>query len=78
MATMDRIMAEGGENQTMMDWFFGWRDAYKIDLGDLGIPQTIVSWITPENSLNAKYQKATADAKCAKWWVQVQNQQCGL
>jgi len=58
-------------------WFVSWLDRQSsLAITDF-IPQTILNWISPDNSLERKEKKAQRDATCANWWTEVQARRCG-
>ena len=72
---LERLQAEAG-NPGFRGYFFSWLDREGIHLDDLGIPETILDFLSPSNSLTIKYNTIVADKKCAKWWIDAQANQC--
>jgi hypothetical protein len=62
-----------------LDWFGGWLAMNGMDLSySITSLQTIISVISPQNSLAIKYNKVTHDQTCSDWWTQVQVNHCGV
>jgi hypothetical protein len=74
---LERLQAEAGD-PGFRGWFFGWLQREGIHLDDIGILESVVDWLAPSNSLRIKQSTIHADKKCAKWWSDVQANQCSL
>lgn len=74
------LQAEAG-NPGFRSYFFDWLEREGLHLDDLqidgvGIPETLIDWLSPSNSLRIRYDMISADSKCAKWWIDAQANQC--
>lgn len=74
---LERVQAESGD-AGFRGYFYEWLNREGIHLDDLGIPETVIDLLSPSNSLNTKYNMVSADAKCSKWWNDVQANQCSI
>lgn len=74
---LERLQAEAGDSG-FRGYFFQWLDREGIHLDDLGIPETMIDWAAPSNSLRIRQQRVNADAVCAQWWIDAQANQCTL
>jgi hypothetical protein len=74
---LERLQAEAGDSG-FRGYFFQWLDREGIHLDDLGIPETMLDWAAPSNSLRIRQQRVNADAVCAQWWIDAQANQCTL
>lgn len=72
---LERLQAEAG-NPGFRGYFFSWLDREGIHLDDLGIPESILDYLSPSNSLTIKYNNISAEKKCARWWIDAQANQC--
>lgn len=75
---IDRILAEANRQIGFTDWFVQWSNRNGFSLADLGIPQAVINFLSPENSLTIAFEKASADAQCSQWWDSAQTYQCGV
>jgi hypothetical protein len=74
LGTVTRLHGEA--NMSFTSFFQGWLANTGVVLADLGIPQTMINWFAPENSLTVKYEKITAQAQCNVWFSEVRNNGC--
>lgn len=74
---LDKLSAEAG-NLNFQSYFIQQLQLIGIDLNDLGVPNTLINLFSPENSLTKKFETVTADATCAKWWGDVEANQCSF
>jgi hypothetical protein len=75
LEVLERLQAEAGD-PGFRGYFYQWLDREGIHLDDLGIPETVIDWFAPNNSLRIRYNTITADATCSKWWIDAQANQC--
>ncbi|MEQ1514556.1 MAG: hypothetical protein ABL934_18015 [Lysobacteraceae bacterium] len=75
LEVLERLQAEAGD-QGFRSYFFDWLEREGLHLDDLGIPETMLDWLAPSNSLRIRYDTISTDAKCAKWWIDAQANQC--
>ncbi len=74
LATVSRVNGEADSN--FGSFFQTWLHTKGIVLSDLGIPQTIINWFAPENSLNVKFEKANEQKQCNLWFKEVRENGC--
>lgn len=77
LEVLERLQAEAGD-PGFRGYFFEWLGREGIHLDDLGIPESVVDWLSPSNSLRIRHNVITADAQCAQWWIDAQANQCTL
>ena len=59
-------------------WFTEWLERQGLDLGDFHIPTTVVNVLSGPKSIDVKADRAVKDAKCSKWWQDVEAAQCDV
>lgn len=65
---VDQLAEETGEPQ-FLPWFITWLAKEGIDPTDSRfIPQTLVNFLSPANSLKQKFDQVEKDNICANWW----------
>lgn len=74
LGTVARLNAEA--NLSFTAFFQGWLNSVGIVLADLGVPQTVVNWFSPENSLTVKFEVADAQNQCNLWFGEVRKYGC--
>lgn len=47
-----------------------------VSLSDLRVPQTVVNWLAPENSLRVKFEVVEAQVQCNVWYSEMQTNGC--
>ena len=77
LEVLTRLQAEAGD-PGFRGYFFDWLQREGIHLDDLGIPETLLDWMAPSNSLRLRQEHASADAVCSQWWTDAQANQCVL
>jgi hypothetical protein len=75
LEVLELLQAESGD-QGFRAYFRNWLDREGIHLDDLGIPESVIEWMSPSNSLRIRYTTVTADAQCAAWWIDAAANQC--
>lgn len=75
LEVLERLQAEAGD-PGFRGYFFDWLEREGLHLDDLGIPETLLDWLAPSNSLRIRYNTVSADATCSKWWIDAQANQC--
>jgi hypothetical protein len=74
IGTASRLSGEA-TGSTSSD-FINFLYRYGINLADLGVPQTIINWLAPENSLKKKFDIAAVQAQCNVWFSEVRSNGC--
>lgn len=74
LGTLNRLSGEAG--LSFGAFYLDWLHALGISLADLKIPQTLINWAAPENSLRVKYELITRQAKCNAWYREVIKNGC--
>ncbi len=74
LGTVERLNAEA--NLSFTSFFQAWLNRTGIVLTDLGIPQTVINWFAPENSLSAKIEAANEQNACNLWFGEVRRNGC--
>jgi hypothetical protein len=75
LEVLERLQAEAGD-PGFRGYFFNWLSREGIHLDDLGIPESVLDWLSPTNSLRIRQNAITADTQCAQWWIDAQANQC--
>jgi len=63
-------------NLSFTSFFQAWLNRTGIVLTDLGIPQTVINWFAPENSLSVKIEAANEQNACNLWFGEVRRNGC--
>ena len=75
LEVLEILQAEAG-NPGFHGYFYDWMEREGVHLDDLGIPESLVEWLAPSNSLRLRHDTITANGQCAKWWIDAQANQC--
>lgn len=73
MDAYDRLTREA--QGAFTSWFLDWLDVNGIDPSDW-LPQTLINYWSPGNSLKRKFNIVTSDAQCSEWWDDVAEREC--
>lgn len=78
MRRFDAYLAEANNRSGFWAGVVSWASNYGLDLGDFGIPQTIINLASPDNSVAKILVKVEEDTRCAIWWREIQFYQCSV
>ncbi len=74
LGTLNRLSGEAG--LSFGAFYLNWLHTLGINLAELKIPQTLINWVAPENSLRVKYELIDAQLKCNAWHREVTRNGC--
>lgn len=74
LGTLSRLSGEAG--LSFGAFYLDWLHRLGISLADLKIPQTIISWVAPENSLRVKQELIYGKLKCNAWYKEIIKNGC--
>lgn len=74
MGMMSRISGENG--LTFGAFYLDWLNTLGVSLADLDVPQTLVNWLAPENSLRVKTDLMHVKLKCNVWYREMLRNGC--
>lgn len=71
---MSRISGENG--MTFGAFYLDWLNTIGVSLADLDVPQTLINWFAPENSLRVKAELMYPKLKCNAWYKEILRNGC--
>jgi hypothetical protein len=74
LGTLSRLSGEAG--LSFGKFYLDWLHRIGINLADLKIPQTLINWVAPENSLRVKQEIIYGQLKCNAWYREVIKNGC--
>lgn len=75
MEILGQLQAEAG-HQGFHGYFFEWLEREGIHLDDARVPETLIDWLAPSNSLRTRSEAVATESRCAQWWLDAQANQC--
>jgi len=74
LGMLSRLSGEAG--LSFGAFYLDWLHTLGINLADLKVPQTLINWLAPENSLRVKYELINGQVKCNAWYKEVVRNGC--
>lgn len=74
LGMMSRISGENG--LTFGAFYLDWLNTIGVSLADLNVPQTLINWFAPENSLRVKSELILPKLKCNAWYKEILRNGC--
>lgn len=74
LGMLSRLSGESG--LSFGAFYLDWLHTLGINLADLNVPQTLINWLAPENSLRVKYELIKGQVKCNAWYKEVIRNGC--
>lgn len=74
LGTLSRLSGEAG--LSFGAFYLDWLHTLGISMADLKVPQTLINWVAPENSLRVKYELISGHVKCNAWYREVIKNGC--
>lgn len=74
LGMMSRISGESG--LSFGSFFIDWLNTIGVSLADLNVPQTLINWFAPENSLRVKNDLLFQGLRCNAWYREVLRNGC--
>lgn len=74
VGTLNRLSGELG--QSFGAFYADWLNTLGIELADLNVPQTIINWLSPENSLAKKTDIIHNQFRCNAWYQGMSKNGC--
>ena len=69
--------AEANDQKNFAQWFIDYVRGTGIPLESY-VPYGIIELVDSKNSIGEKWRAVTEDASCARWWIQANENMCGI
>ncbi|MNM15045.1 hypothetical protein D3C81_252680 [compost metagenome] len=76
-AMLKAFDAEANDQKNSAQWLIDYVRGTGIPLGSY-VPYGVIELVDSKNSIGGKWRAVTEDASCARWWIQANENMCGI